>query len=180
MVRLRSQPITFALVAVISSLLGTPAMPATPQHREILVQSTLRNGMRSCPPRSFVTGVHVSNSQLLCTTGYGKYSVEQEIIDGQKNGKDDPDARTIKDRMHSCPDGMAVTGIHVDRKLLACAPFDQSLVGFGKLGWMPRVDSGTRRKVGASETMSACPDKRPVLGIHVENTLLRCIGPGSE
>jgi hypothetical protein len=28
--------------------------------------------------------------------------------------------------------------------------------------------------------MHACPDNRPVLGIHAEKNLLRCIGPGHE
>lgn len=137
------------------------------QAGEILDRGTVRNGMHSCPWGMFVTGVHIANNELLCADGYGDYS--QEIVDG------DDERPTVCNSMHCCPEGMAVTGIHARKNLLSCARFDPNRVGFGKAGWMARVDYDTQR-----QGMHACPERRPVLGIHEGENLLTCIGPGFE
>src|SRR5262245_26096606 len=58
---------------------------------------TQRHDMHSCPLGQFVTGVHVNNNLLLCSSDFGDYPASEEIVD----------RNTQEQGMHACPEGMA-------------------------------------------------------------------------
>jgi hypothetical protein len=99
----------------------------------------------------YVVGVHVGDNKLLCDGRFGTYTASQEIVDHN----------TQFQGMHACPDGMAMTGLHVANNLLACAPASQAIERF--------VDTGTIRS-----GMHACPEGAPVFAIHTGRNLLVC------
>jgi hypothetical protein len=66
-------------------------------------------------------------------------------------------------RMHCCPDGFAMTGIHVDDNVLRCSRLQ---VGFSG---PTTLDAGTVRN-----GMHACPSGQLMVGIHVDRNLLSC------
>jgi len=153
---------------------------------EFVDLNTQRKGMHSCPLGMFVTGVHVAENKLLCASGYGSYSEIDEIVDVRTQslveypavkGFVSSGTLPIPINMHTCPKGRAVTGIHVANNLLACAPFEEACVGFGKYPWIPKLDPEGGRILTEREGMHACPHKRPLLGIHVGSNVLLCIGP---
>jgi hypothetical protein len=134
----------------------------------------------------FVTGVHVGENKLLCTSGYGSYSEIDEIVDVRTQSMIEYPGVTwlgyvgslaVPASMHTCPKGRAVTGIHVANNLLACAPFEKACVDFEKYPWIPRLDPEGNRIRTEREGMHACPHKRPLLGIHVGANVFLCIGP---
>lgn len=118
--------------------------------------ATQRNGMHSCPPGAFVTGIHVGRNLLLCSTGFGGYSPGQEKVDdsSQVSGWHPEGDAT----MHGCPSG-AVTGVH-GGNILACAPLAR-----GSLF----VDKEHQR-----QGMHACPEGTVLVGFHAARNWLLC------
>lgn len=65
--------------------------------------------------------------------------------------------------MHACPQGSAMTGVHVDRRLLSCVPVPQAFNA-------EIVDHYTIR-----HGMHACPEESVAAGIHVDDRKLLCL-----
>lgn len=122
--------------------------------------STQRHGMHSCPQGQFITGIHVRNNLLRCSTAFGTYPASSEIVDSRNENY-----RGIQQQgMHACAQGMAMTGIDVRNNALACAPVAESI---------PReVDTGTVAQTG-DVSIHICA-RGPVSGIHVSRNLLLC------
>jgi hypothetical protein len=72
------------------------------------------------------------------------------------------DQGTQRNGMHSCPVGMFVTGVHVERNKLLCAD------GYGNYS-QETIDRNTQ-----SQGMHACPRGLAVTGIHAGKNLLAC------
>jgi hypothetical protein len=66
--------------------------------------------------------------------------------------------------MHCCPNGYAMTGVHVDRNVFRCSPLDTP----GKLG-PPTLDVGTVRN-----GMHTCPYGQVMVGLRVDANQLAC------
>jgi hypothetical protein len=69
-------------------------------------------------------------------------------------------------QMHCCPDGFAMTGIHVNDNVLRCSRLQQGFSGSASL------DAGTVRN-----NMHACPFGQLMVGVHVNRNLLACRSP---
>jgi hypothetical protein len=78
--------------------------------------------------------------------------------------------------MHSCPDGMGMTGFHQARNLLACAPFSRNLA---QLRYPDPVDRWNRPIATQRSGMHACPTGLPVSGIDPGDNVLLCGSSGA-
>ena len=104
---------------------------------------TQRNGMHSCA-HGFIVGVDVRRNLLLCSSQFGNYSADDERIERRRNSIYWP----------TCPEGMAMTGIRVDRHEMTCA----------------RVTAGSpSQRVADSQTVRvgihACPPGKPAASL---------------
>lgn len=72
-----------------------------------------RNEMISCPRGWYMTGVHIRANTLLCSNEFGPW--EAEIVEANNALMEN----TIWHR--ACPQGMAATGLHNGKSLIACA-----------------------------------------------------------
>lgn len=130
---------------------------------------TQRNEMHSCgtptdPAGEFVTGVHVKKNWLLCSDEF-----DTPRVGGTENFRNKTELWQIEDRfvpILQCLPGSAVTGIHVDRKALACAPIIPPITM--PLTYFP--DRGVTQREG----MHACPKGYPLAGINVKENILLC------
>ncbi|MCI0410350.1 MAG: hypothetical protein L0191_17610, partial [Acidobacteria bacterium] len=105
------------LVIVASVLSFTRGIPSVAS-AERVDSVTQRNGMHSCPPGEFATGVHLERNLLLCSDDFGSYAPDTEAVDSGTQQKGwHPDEGMP--RMRGCPSGSAVTGLHSNRDLLA-------------------------------------------------------------
>ncbi len=120
--------------------------------------ATQRNGMHSCPVGAFVSGVHLSRNELLCSSSFGGYEAVDEVTDNstQMTGWHPEGNGT----MHGCPQGMGVTGVY-GGDLLNCAPLPISPSLF--------VDKETQ-VMG----MHACPEGTVMTGLHASLNWLLC------
>lgn len=114
--------------------------------------ATQVNGMHSCP-WGFIVGVHLSRNLLLCSREFGN------PLDGDETFYKTPSSGTD---MPTCPEGMAMNGLHVGKKWITCARVDAPST-------QRVLDSGTQR-----EGMHACPLDRPMAGLDVRGNYLIC------
>lgn len=120
---------------------------------------TQRSGMHSCPVGNFVTGTHLDDNLLLCSDDFGGYRPQDESVDRGtvRRGWHPEGAETV----HACPEGMAVTGIHWNRSLLACAPIRRIRSLF--------IDKKMQR-----QGMHACPVGTVLVGFNTARNWLLC------
>jgi len=135
------------------------------------------HGIHICGNGLFLNGIHVGNNEFRCTAKAGTLVGELTI-----DGDDEP--RTVCDavddagksvKMHCCPTGRAIVGIHVAKNLLVCAEADRQQAAQldHKLGIGQKLDAHTQYAEKVS--MHGCPDNMPMLGFHEGRNLLLCM-----
>jgi len=117
-----------------------------------------RNGMHACPDGKWVTGFHLNRNLLLCSKGMAGIHVtanlSKEIVDGDNES---PTQREYgnENYLHACPRGYAITGIHVEKNLLSCAPFFTSPPYPNELYEVSRTDMATWRCDNVCQVLNA-------------------------
>jgi hypothetical protein len=116
--------------------------------------------LHMCRGGAFMVGVHVGENRFLCddSIGFmGKTYAPSDLKPNYAPGRQD---RYSSHRMAACPPGTAMTGLHVGKNVLLCAPLQTNDLF---------VDASTERA-----KMHACPAGSVMVGIHVGRNLLLC------
>jgi hypothetical protein len=101
-------------------------------------------------------------SELDIQAAHTLYGGPQEIVDG------DDEAPTQRNNMHTCPEGLYIVGVHVNRNAFLCSN------EFGTYQASQENVDGDDEAPTQRSNMHACPSGSAVTGIHVDNNWLTC------
>jgi hypothetical protein len=138
---------------------------------------TVRNNMHVCPRGAIVTGVHVTNNQLLCLSQFadvgGFLTTNETVVSGLQWP---PDAVTRAAHGFSgtaipwCGPDRYVTGVHVANRSFSCSEFPAaSNINFTKRLGHIVVDGATQRS-----GMHACPRGSVLVGANFDTNTFLC------
>lgn len=88
-------------------------------------QPTQRIYMHACPPGTYITGVAAVRNVFLCANWAGSYLPRTSLDGGGNEMIDrctDESCTTDSSTIHVCPEGYAMTGLHLDFNHYLCGP----------------------------------------------------------
>ncbi len=173
------RPLALALPLALTLLACAGAIQAD----EIVDQSTSRNNMHSCPPGFIMTGVHVTNDDLLCTgqfaNGPSNLTVDENVDSGGANAwPPDTETRVAHNytgpAIHWCGPDRFMTGVNVGGNAFNCSRFTATGTGRNYTSSLGHVivDGGANQTV--RNGMHACPRGTILVGAHFGQNLFLC------
>jgi hypothetical protein len=169
----------FAAVASGLFVLALAAPASASGERDIQDTDTRSFGMHNCPDRTALRGVHIGDNVFRCL-GVGLTAEPREESAFADTGTQESYSyQGNLHRVHVCPDGSYMRGMHADDNVWTCVKGEEDPVTkvnpvqtvgdrfVDQFTNLPEPGNPGRR-------MHACPDESLMVGIHVGDNRLIC------